>query len=178
MNGKRDSVYWDACCFINLINRKPCHESKYELLDQIYNDANAGGILIVTSTISIVETNHTLTEQRGQPLDSDALNQIHQVVFNRTAVRLIDFVLPIATVARDLIRTAMAPSYGVKLKTADAIHLASAVRFQTASQQSVGQIHTYEKKWSRYQPIIGEVLRISEPNTMYVKNLKAPSVFE
>lgn len=175
MNGNRESAYWDACCFISLLNRDP---TRCQKLDAIYNDANAGGLLIVTSIISVVETNHTLTEQLGQPLDSEALSQINQVIFNRTAVKLIDLVLPIATKARDLIRSAMAPQYAFKLKTADAIHLASASYFRTANKQPVRQIHAYETNWPRYQPIVGTNLPIGRPDTMYVKNPNAPSVFK
>ena len=175
MNGKRQAVYWDTCCFISLLNREL---PRCQVLDAIYNDAHAGGLLIVTSIISVVETNHTFTEQRGQPLDPDSLDQINKVVFNSTAVKIIDLVLPVATKTRDLIRTARASPYGFKLKTADAIHLASAVHFQTVNQQPVKQIHVYEPEWERYQPMIGEAPLIDEPDLMYVENPQAPSVFK
>ncbi len=142
MNGERKAVYWDACCFISLINRDSTRDPTRANLDTIYNDANARGVLIVTSTLSIVEVNHTLTEQRGQPLDGNAIRDINSIMFNRQAVQLIDFVLPTAGKARELIRDALAPAYGWSLRTADAIHLASAVYYQTVNREPVQQIHT------------------------------------
>ena len=107
----------------------------------------------------------------------DAIGQIDKIMFNRAAVQLIDLVLPIATKARSLIRNALGAPHGFKLKTPDAVHLASALHYRTENKKPVRQIQTYETEWPRYQTIIGGDVQIGRPDSMYVKNPKAPSVF-
>lgn len=70
MSNKPPAVYWDACCFIGRIQREP---DKIEELDHLASLAEAGKLLIVTSTLTIAEV---LYEPNDRGEDSKNIKRI------------------------------------------------------------------------------------------------------
>ena len=127
-------------------------------MKQIFDNANKGGLQLLTSTISIVEVDHTAIEQKGRSLDAGEQAKIDGLWTNRTAIQLAEFSRLTADAARSLIRDAHAK--GLKLKTMDSIHLA------TAKRLGVADFHTYDEKLRKYGAEIG--CDVKPPDTIHV----------
>lgn len=122
------------------------------------NDAKAGGILLVTSAISIAEVAYLAPEGLGQPLDQAIEDKIEDMWRWRQAIRIVETHAGIGRRARDLLRHAL--EHGWQRNARDAIHLAS------AQHADVAAVHTYDAKWDRYSSLIGS--KVERPNLLYV----------
>ena len=115
-------IYWDANVFISYLNsipdRAPVLEAILEAVESSKTDR------IVTSVISKVEVVWMAQEKLNRALDRDEEARIDDLWSNEEVIELIDFNDEIAHIARKLMREGMAR--GWKLRTNDAIHLASA----------------------------------------------------
>lgn len=134
-------VYWDACVFLHYIEGAP---QWMQTLDSLLEDASeTKGLVIFTSTMSIVEVAFAQTERESKALDSTVEAAIDALWNDRAAVKLVEFNEIIAREARGLMRRAVA--VGRHLKPMDAIHLATAVNRQ------VDDFHTtdgpLQKNW-------------------------------
>jgi predicted nucleic acid-binding protein len=115
-------IYWDANVFISYLNSMP---DRAPVLEAILETIEASKIdRIVTSVISKVEVAWIAQEKLNRALDREEEARIDELWNNGEAIELIDFSDEIALMARKLMREGMAK--GWKLRTNDAIHLASA----------------------------------------------------
>jgi predicted nucleic acid-binding protein len=128
------SLYWDANVFLNYLNGVP---DLMPDLDALLDAAQRGGILILTSTLSIVEVAFAASEQLGGPMSDHIEAAINDLWMPPSPVRLVEFSAVVARSARSLMREARARAWS--LKPNDAIHLA------TARQMGVAKFNTYER---------------------------------
>ncbi|MCY4085408.1 MAG: PIN domain-containing protein [Actinomycetia bacterium] len=154
MPPERTRTYWDSCAFLSYINSVPDRLPTLDaLLEESADPANEREI--VTSAFTITEVAFALKEKEQKALDSQTERNIGALWSDRYAVKLIDLHEGIATVARTLIREAVAD--GLSLKPGDAVHLATA--------RSLGclDLHTYSKDLPRFSGLVG--LTVTEPYT-------------
>lgn len=154
MASDRPRLYWDSCCFISYLNGDATRSE----LRTLMADAQAGGVLIVTSAISVAEVAYVAPESPGRPLDPDVERRIEDMWRWRQAIRLVEVQAGLAARARALLRHAL--TNGWERNPRDAIHLAS------ARQVSASTVHTYDQRWDRYAQVIGR--NIERPDLLYV----------
>ena len=128
------TLYWDANVFLNYLNGVPEHMPD---LDALLAAGRRGEVLILTSTISIVEVAFAASEQMGGPMDDDREAVIDDLWMPQSPIRLVELSPVVARSARSLMRGARAR--GWSLKPNDAIHLA------TARNMGVAKFNTCEK---------------------------------
>lgn len=117
-------IYWDADVFLAYIKDEPDRASTIEsLLDLALEDPK---IMIVTSAITRVEVSWTSVEYLHRVLLQEELDRIDSLLGNYHIVELVEFNDTIALIAREHMRKGMETG-GKKLRTNDAIHLASAI---------------------------------------------------
>lgn len=97
MAASRPLVYWDACCFLSYLSGDPSRS----VLRTLMEDAKAGGILLVTSAISIAEVAYLAPEGLGRPLDQAIEAKIESMCagFKRSAswTRMLELADELAT---------------------------------------------------------------------------------
>lgn len=152
----RPLIYWDACCFVYLINDDP---ERIDVLKPLYENARKGGMHLATSTISIVEVSYTIREQAASSSDESELARIDALWRCPDAIQLIEFYRETAFEARRLSRVLYESSIR-GLSNNDCIHLAS------AKARGVTEIHSYETKWYPASELVG--IEIKEPDTMHI----------
>ena len=134
MADENKRIYWDADVFVAYINeeteRLPTIES---LLQQVIEDPK---IMIVTSVLTKVEVSWTGIEKEDRLLLPEELKRVDSLLDNYNIIELIEFDDFIASKARELMRFGM-ESGGKKLRSNDAIHLASAIRV------NANEVNTY-----------------------------------
>lgn len=149
-------IYWDACCFTSYINgdvgRLPVLEA---ILDEV--QADKGKSIIVTSVMSKVEVAFSLEEQTRRQLSPAEETRIAALWADTSVVRLIEFHELIADDAQRLVRMIMAQ--GLSLKAADAVHLATAMRYRASA------FHTYDAKLLNPHYAAATQLTIMQPAT-------------
>ena len=154
MADSRPLVYWDSCCFLSYLGGDPSRPE----LRTLMSDAKAGGILLVSSAISIAEVACLALEGLGRPLDQTIEEKIERMWGWVQAIRIVETHAGIGRRTRDLLRHALAQ--GWERNARDAIHLAS------AQHAGVDTVHTYDAKWDRYSSQIGS--KVERPNLLYV----------
>ena len=144
--------YWDACCITSYINGYP---DRLPDLDGILEEVrhSEGRVVLLTSTLSIVEVAFSIKEQQGRQLLPDEERRIDEMLADTATIRLAEPHELIMKAARGLIREAMTAK--LSLRAADAIHLATAKHHQAI------EFNTYDKKLlnPRYQGITGLVIQ-------------------
>jgi len=147
-------LYWDTDVFLSYLNEHPDRISTLQsILDKISKDKQS---LIVTSTISKVEVAWVAHEKLNRVLNPSEESRIDALWNDLSVIDFVEFHDDIAIIARDIMRTGMIK--GWKLRTNDAIHLASAQWVQCY------EINTYDDKWSKYSEIVG--IDIKEPSVI------------
>ena len=148
-------IYWDANVFLSYLNndkeRIPTLEAILEAVESSKIDR------IVTSVISKVEVAWVAQEKTNRILTIDEEKRIDEMWENAEIFEMVDFNNDIALKARTLMREGLLQ--GWKLKTNDAIHLASA--------QWVGaiELQTYDlKDFQKFSALVG--MDIREPHTI------------
>lgn len=160
MAASRPLVYWDSCCFLSYLSG----DSSRSVLRTLMEDAKAGGILLVTSAISIAEVAYLAPEGRGRPLDQATEAEIESMWRSIQAIRIVETHAGIGRRARDLLRHAL--ENGWERNPRDAIHLAS------AQHAGATTVHTYDEKWDRFAPLIGTT--VVRPDLLYVTQAVPP----
>lgn len=128
-------IYWDACLFLHYIEGTP---KWMPILDSLIDDASkTGSIIIVTSTLSIVEVAYAKAEKSGKALDPNVIAGMDALWADRSAVQLVEFDQVIARDARSLLRRSI--EIGRKLTPPDAIHLATAAIMNVSECQSTDE---------------------------------------
>ena len=142
-------IYWDSCVFLDYI----AGSAKWlPILDSLLDRASrTGDMVIVTSTISIVEVAFAEAERDRKTLDDSVVAAIDALWTDRSAVQLVEFDQLIAREARRLLRRSMEMSRG--LKPMDAIHLA------TASRMHVADCHTTDDRLQAWNNDLGFPVR-------------------
>lgn len=109
--------YWDSNAFLGWLNREP---DRFDICQRIIDDANAGRVKIVTSTVTFAEVYWI----RGPLTLPQKIQAIQDLFAHRWIVPArLDRIT--AELARELMQT-FSQSHG--LKPVDAIHVASAIR--------------------------------------------------
>ena len=151
-------IYWDANVFLSYLNNDPDRYPTLEvILEAVETSKNER---IVTSVLSKVEVTWVAHERLQRALSRDEEARIDALWNNPDVVEMVDFNDEIALTARKMMREGMAR--GWKLRTNDAIHLASA--------QWVGasELQTYDlKDFAKFSELLG--LIICEPHTIQPK---------
>jgi predicted nucleic acid-binding protein len=151
-------TYWDANVFISYLNND---KDRIPVLEAILEVVESSKIArIVTSVISKVEVAWVAQEKLTRILTRDEEHRIDEMWENDDIFEMVDFNNEIALTARKFMREGL--SKGWKLRTNDAIHLASA--------QWVGavELQTYDvKDFEKFSQITG--LSIKEPHTIQPK---------
>jgi predicted nucleic acid-binding protein len=148
-------VYWDANCWLGLINGEA---AKFNALEHVYDAAKTGTYQIWTSTLSYVEV-FRLKSEEGHPKPlGDANLDIIERAFTQDFVQLVTLDMEVVREARRLLRLTL----GLGKRT-DAVHLASTLRW------SVDAMHTYDKTDllhldGKLKCRSGEFLKICEPD--------------
>jgi predicted nucleic acid-binding protein len=147
-------LYWDADVFLSYLNAYPDRIQTLEaILDNVSKEKQH---LIVTSTITKVEVAWVAHEKLNRVLDDDEEARIDNLWNDSSVVGFVDFHEHVASIARSIMRTGM--TRGWRLRTNDAIHLASAQWMQCR------EVNTYEKDWKKYEELIG--ITIKEPSAI------------
>lgn len=146
-------LYWDARVFLDYIEGAP---PWMPILDSLLDRASTvGDIVIVTSTLSIVEVAFAKSERDGRALDDAVVAAVYALGADRSAVQLVEFDQRIAREARRLLRRSL--ELRRSLKPMDAIHLA------TASHMLVADCHTTDDGLQAWTDDLG--FPIHDPST-------------
>ena len=151
-------IYWDANVFVSYINNDPDRVPTIEAILETIESSNNNRI--VTSVVSKVEVAWVAHEKLNRALSLEEEKRIDDMWNNGDVFEMIDFSDEIALMARKLMREGM--SRGWRLRTNDAIHLASA--------QWVGaiELQTYDlNHFQRFSEIVG--IQVREPHTIQPK---------
>jgi len=147
-------LYWDTTVFLSYLNENPDRIQTLEaILDKVSTDKQH---LIVTSTISKVEVAWLAHEKLNRVLNPDEEARIDALWNDSSVVEFVDFHDDIALLARDIMRSGMVK--GWKLRTQDAIHLASAQWIQAY------EVNTYDDKWKKYEEFLN--ITIKQPSVL------------
>ena len=147
-------LYWDADVFLSYLNDNPDRMPTLQaILDNISKDKQH---IIVTSTITKVEVAWVAHEKLNRVLNTDEESRIDALWDDSSVIEFVEFHDDIAILARDIMRSGMLK--GWKLRTNDAIHLASAQSVQCY------EVNTYDDKWKKYQEFVG--ITIKEPTVI------------
>lgn len=135
MPAKRPYVYWDACVFIDYIQKEP---SRIAILESIVEEARREQLLLVTSALSMAEVAFAEGERPPGSLSAAKLKTIDDLWEDRSMILLVEFSSVIAIEAREIIRQGFAEKR--RIQASDAVHLA------TARNMGVADFHTYDKE--------------------------------
>ena len=124
--------YWDSCNFISLIAEDEAERA--EICQRILEDAEAGRVVIVTSTLTIAE----VIRMRGSPMLTEDEEATISNFFLHRYILMYDVTRIIAENARKLAR-----EHGIRPN--DAIHLATALLsdadvFETWNTNDFGRV--------------------------------------
>lgn len=121
---KRPAVYWDSCVFLYRLQQDP---EKINAINEVYQAAEAGSLLIVTSVVTVTEVLYYV--------DQDGGKHDLSVGFERS-LRKSFFVVPNLDRATARRAAELRGLYG--LTSRDSIHLA------TCERQGVRELHSYD----------------------------------
>lgn len=138
-------IYWDANVPLSYLNGVA---DRVPVIDELFRQARAGEIELLTSTISRVEVAYIQGEEKAGALDEQAEAAIDALWSPGAPIKTVELYDLIENKARALIRQGISQDWG-KLKPMDAIHLA------TAQQMAVVEFHTYCKKLHKWDGKIG-----------------------
>ena len=151
-------IYWDANVFLSYINNDP---DRFPVLEAIFEAVETSkSERIVTSVLSKVEVAWVAHEKLNRVLSRVEEEHIDEMWNNPEVIEFIDFSDEIALMARKLMREGV--TRGWKLRTNDAIHLASAQWVKAI------ELQTYDlKDFAKFSELID--IPISEPHTIQPK---------
>lgn len=152
-------LYWDTDVFLSYLNEVPFRITIiHAILDDITKDNQRK---IVTSNISKVEVAWVAHEKLNRVLNPEEESKIDAMWNDSSVIEFVEFHDDIALLARHIMRDGMLQ--GWRLRTNDAIHLASAQWLQCY------EVNTYDGKWAKYSDMIG--IPIKEPTAIQPKLL-------
>jgi predicted nucleic acid-binding protein len=142
--------YWDAGVFCSFFNAR-FEPARASIVRALLEDAEAGRIVIVTSTVSLAEV---LKVDREHPLTKASEDKI-VAFFEKPYIRLVSADRLICEAARQLIWRHSALEYK------DAIHLASAIQY--SRRASLDALFAWDEDFTKLNGKIGAAFPISEP---------------
>lgn len=146
-------VYWDANVLLSYINGVA---ERVSTINELFRQARAREIELVTSAITRVEVAFATEEKTAGALDPEVEERIDKLWAHGSPVKLVEFYDLIAERARALMRRGISQGWG-SLKPLDAIHLA------TAQQMDVAEFHTYCARLQKWSGRLG--FPVYEPQT-------------
>ena len=132
MNGRKIKYYWDTCIYLAWLRQEQTHKGTIPSIEGIIQRARDGKVTIYTSVITIAEV---LTEKLPAKQRKD-----FEGCFRFGEHELYDVDVRIAQKASKIREIALALHNGKKIKTPDAIHIA------TAQIIGVEQLHTLDNE--------------------------------
>lgn len=136
MPDERPRVYWDANVLLSYVDGDA---DRLPTVEELLRRSRARELELVTSALSQVEVAFAASEGEDETLDPHAESRIDELWKPGSPIALVEFYPAVAREARTLIRESLA-AQRPRLKPADAIHLATAVRLDVAD------FHTYDEK--------------------------------
>lgn len=134
-------IYWDSCVFLHYIESTPTWVPILDaIIDEVKNDSN---LMLITSTVTIVEVSYIESEKASRALSASVEISLDAMWRDTSILQLVECDEAIARRARSLLRRAVAESR--QLKPMDAVHLA------TADVMRVHDCHTTDTgmlKWN------------------------------
>jgi predicted nucleic acid-binding protein len=146
-------IYWDSNVPLSYLNGVA---DRVPVIDELFRQARAGEIELVTSSISRVEVAYIQSEKQAGALDQNTEEAIDSLWAPGSPIKPVEFYDLIADKARALMRQGISQGWG-QLKPLDAIHLA------TAQQMAVAGFHTYCERLQRWTNELG--FPVTEPQT-------------
>jgi len=142
----RIRIYWDADVWLSYINGIT---DRLPILDALLADSGSpnGSIRLFTSELTKVEVAYAKQEQDQRILDSAVEERIDKLWEDRTAIQIVEYFDAIGREARQYIR--MSITRGWRLRSIDAIHLA------TAKYIDAAEFQTYEERLRGYSNDVG-----------------------
>lgn len=153
MPDEASRIYWDANVLLSYIND---YSERVPIIEELFRQARAGDIELLTSAISRVEVAFAAVEKSEGSLDSDTEEKIDTLWAPGSPVKTVEFYDLIGDRARALMRQGIAQGWG-SLKPLDAIHLA------TAQQMAAAEVHTYCERLQAWSGHLG--FPVTEPQT-------------
>lgn len=160
MNNKSHHVYWDSCVFLSYLNGP---DDRKQIIDSYWDELIESKGIIYTSAIAMCEVAYAGYEKEQQAADSEFESKL-DYLWDDSSVQIIELHKEIARIARGLIRGSI--TNGWKLKTNDAIHLATA-SWLNNSFQPIVEFHTYDEALQKYAQMIG--IHICEPQVVQLR---------
>jgi predicted nucleic acid-binding protein len=146
-------IYWDSNVPLSYLNEVT---ERVPILDELFRQARAGEIELLTSVVSRVEIAYIQSEAKTSTLDSQADEAIDALWLPGGPIKTVELYDLIQDKARALIRQGVSQGWG-KLKPIDAIHLA------TAQQIGVAECQTYDTQLQKWDGAAG--FPVVEPQT-------------
>ncbi len=146
-------IYWDSNVPLSYLSGTP---ERVPIIDELFRQARAGDIELVTSSISRVEVAYVQSEKDVGKLDPKVEDAIDALWAPGSPIKTVEFYDLIGDKARTLIRQGITQGWG-QLKPMDAIHLA------TAQQMAVAEFHTYCDRLQKWTGELG--FPVTEPQT-------------
>lgn len=115
-------IYWDSCVYISCIQETP---SRISTLKKIIQQAEDGEIVLITSTFILAE----VVKIKDCPLTSDEQSDKIKDFFDNEYIKVRDLDRKTASMANEIARAH-------SISPADAVHLATALRWQCDSFQT------------------------------------------
>lgn len=150
MSNGVQTQYWDAGVFCSFFNAQ-FEPERAAIVRALLEDAEAGRIVIVTSTVSLVEV---LKIDRQHPLTKSAEDMI-VAFFEKPYIRLVSADRLICETARQLIWKHSTLEYK------DAIHLASAIHY--SKRAHLNALFAWDGDFTKLNRKITSSFPISEP---------------
>lgn len=134
---KTTLVYWDACLFIDLLNKTA---GRIEVLEKLWAELHekSRAVVAVTSLVTIAEVVRTEVEKSQGKLDPAILSRINAFWAPESPVERVEVFQRLVEEARELQRQSV--EWNKKLRPMDAIH------FATAQRRNCRRFLTYDKE--------------------------------
>jgi predicted nucleic acid-binding protein len=150
MSRTKEIEYWDSSVFCSFFNAHK-EKARAKVVRELLDEAQAGALDIVTSTIVLVEV-VKLDGERRLPKESE---EKISAFFEYPFIHLIEVDRSICEAARKLIwdHPALSPK--------DAIHLASAIFY--AGKATLNGLFSYDEHFTKLNGKLGTQFQITEP---------------
>jgi predicted nucleic acid-binding protein len=144
--------YWDACLFLDLVNKTQEDDKERILLDLLEDlTASEPKVVAVTSILTIAEVACAAEERAAHTLSRDVLARIEKFWGHDSPFQLVEVFPSLAVDARDIIRDVCGK--GSKINPYDALH------FATARKRGVTEFLTFDKDLLKLDGMYGFKVR-------------------
>ena len=123
MAKKTEKIYWDACCFLAILNKEPWAKT----CSDIVNEAKSGEIQMFISPLTMAET--VRPKGSNAPISRGIRDQV-LAFFENDYITLIPF-------SREIARASLEYCWDYGLRARDALHLAFAVHAECDALETI-----------------------------------------